>query len=174
MLLRIITLAACLLTLCLALTIPYPLNDVFSNSNFTDNEICYIRLYGVTILDGESRKAYGLKQDYNTRSTGLLWQEGFEGLKGDRLTFRWVLANSDLHEYDDSRDYCEELTAAITRKAKWIKLQLESGRNSCVKRGVTKRGRTFDELVDCEETKCAHSNACLAKDEWCSNFLLAN
>lgn len=103
------------------------ISDLKTNGNYTTNEICYIRYYGVAIYDEHGNKAYGIKQSPEDRASALISQNDFSRPLEDYSYFVHMLQICANHNYNSTVDYCAELENAIERKAKMYRDYIESG-----------------------------------------------
>lgn len=60
--------------ICASLTtaLSLDISDLKTNGNYTTNEICYIRYYGVSIYEEDGNKAYGIKEKPEDRASPLM------------------------------------------------------------------------------------------------------
>lgn len=103
------------------------ISDLKVDGNYTENEICYIRYFGVSLHDEYGYKAYGLKMSIDESAAALMGQKNYTGSLQDHAHFEMVLQESAIHNYNESTDYCEQLENAIERKAKHYRDYFESG-----------------------------------------------
>lgn len=114
-----VLLAACLANVLGAMdAVPFTTHDIVTAANFTDQELCYIRLYGVGLRDANNKRAYGLKFSFDVETIALMAEPSFAGDIGGKDVFLDVISRSDLHNYNSTKDYCNELAYLLTRKAK--------------------------------------------------------
>lgn len=111
----------------LANALSLDISDLRTNGNYTTNEICYIRYYGVSIYDDYGNKAYGIKLKPEDRASPLMCQNAFTRPLEDYSFFVHMLQVCENHNYNGTLDYCEELENAIERKAKMYRDYIESG-----------------------------------------------
>lgn len=129
-----VLLAACLVTVLASLSpVPFSKEDIVTAAKFSDQQLCYIRLYGVGLSDENGNRAYGLKYSFDVETIALMAEPDYTGIIGGEDIFFEVVNLSDLHEYSTTEDYCGELERLLTRKAeikkeiyeKWQADQLE-------------------------------------------------
>lgn len=97
---------------------PFSMQDVVTAAAFTDQQLCYIRLYGVGLRDTNGNRAYGLKFSFDVETIALMAEPSYIGDIGGEDVFLEVVSLSALHDYSATEDYCDELERLATRKSK--------------------------------------------------------
>lgn len=100
--------------------VPFNTSDIVQR-NYTNNELCYIRLYGVSILDSNGNKAFGLKESIDIPGIPFLTKGEFNRPIGSKDDFYRMFQISDIHNFDNNTDYCEELRGAVERKVAYLR-----------------------------------------------------
>lgn len=164
---------------CFALEVPFNTGGIVQTNNYTNNEICYLKYYGVAIYDTLGNKAYGLKEKMNVTATPFISGGGFKKMVGSKVEFYRILEQSDLHNYDNKTDYCGLLRTAIERKVSYLKsINYYNSKESLSNTYHTAGGDTEDvaelharsevsTLERCYNTRCAHTATCLNVERVC-------
>lgn len=96
--------------------LPFNISDIVEASNYTNNELCYIKYHGISIRDNQGIKGYGIWNFTNGIAVPLLSPVGYTKTVGTKDNFTSLVAQYGIYIYDPSVDYCTVLEEALYKK----------------------------------------------------------